>query len=303
MEIAPLGPDGLPAGPVRWRARPRRGRARAARGRRAGSGGRPPRSTRACSPRGCGSSGATTSRTPRPLLLGHEGRLGEPRSAAAALARLRGGPVPPDPPQRSAEPGVAVLPLRAAAPSRSAARRTLLEVYAEQQRRHDATAHPDRMRLLTAAESAGMLVAAEMNRAGLPWRADVHRELLHELLGERYAGGGEPRRLAELADEVSAAFGQPGAARPARRCRQGVRAGRDQGEVDPALGARGDRPPGGEAAASSTRSCTASGSAHGWTWLQDWVRDGPLPPRVPRRAARSPAAGSPTAGARCRSPR
>ncbi len=39
------------------------------------------------------------------LLLGHEGRLGEPRSAAAALARLRGGPVPPDPPQRSAEPG------------------------------------------------------------------------------------------------------------------------------------------------------------------------------------------------------
>ncbi|MGC5412239.1 bifunctional 3'-5' exonuclease/DNA polymerase, partial [Streptomyces sp. DT225] len=39
------------------------------------------------------------------LLLGHEGRLGEPRSAAAALARLRGGPVPPDPPPRSAEPG------------------------------------------------------------------------------------------------------------------------------------------------------------------------------------------------------
>lgn len=39
------------------------------------------------------------------LLLGHAGRSGEPRSAAAALARLRGGPVPPDPPLRSAEPG------------------------------------------------------------------------------------------------------------------------------------------------------------------------------------------------------
>ncbi|CAM5348035.1 DNA polymerase I [Streptomyces badius] len=62
------------------------------------------------------------------------------------------------------------------------------------------------MRLLTASESAGMLVAAEMHRAGLPWRADVHRELLNGLLGERYAGGGEPRRLAELADRVSAAF-------------------------------------------------------------------------------------------------
>lgn len=121
------------------------------------------------------------------LLLGHEGRYGEPRSAAAALARLRGGPVPPDPPQRSAEPGAqsslfepqAVhLPLS-----------DLLAVYAEQQRRHDRSALPDRLRLLTAAESAGMLVAAEMNRAGLPWRADVHREVLHDLLGERYAGG------------------------------------------------------------------------------------------------------------------
>ncbi|NEC96058.1 bifunctional 3'-5' exonuclease/DNA polymerase, partial [Streptomyces albidoflavus] len=29
------------------------------------------------------------------LLLGHEGRLGAPHSAAAALARLRGTPVPP----------------------------------------------------------------------------------------------------------------------------------------------------------------------------------------------------------------
>ncbi|NEE59972.1 bifunctional 3'-5' exonuclease/DNA polymerase, partial [Streptomyces sp. SID8455] len=31
------------------------------------------------------------------LLLGHAGRLGEPRSAAAALARLENAPVPPDP--------------------------------------------------------------------------------------------------------------------------------------------------------------------------------------------------------------
>lgn len=39
------------------------------------------------------------------LLLGHEGRSGEPRSAAAAWARLSGAPVPPDPPQRA--PGAA----------------------------------------------------------------------------------------------------------------------------------------------------------------------------------------------------
>ncbi len=65
----------------------------------------------------------------------------------------------------------------------------LLEVYAGQLARTAEAEHPDRMRLLLAAESAGMLVAAEMGRAGVPWRADVHRKLLDGLLGERYPGG------------------------------------------------------------------------------------------------------------------
>lgn len=140
------------------------------------------------------------------LLLGHEGRSGEPRSAAAAWARLRGAPVPPDPPPRSSEPGSqsSLFDLQADAVPFEA----LLDIYADQLRRHDAAQHPHRMRLLTASESSGMLIAAEMDRAGLPWRADTHLALLTELLGERYAGGGEPRRLTELADEVSAAFGR-----------------------------------------------------------------------------------------------
>ncbi|WP_369234185.1 bifunctional 3'-5' exonuclease/DNA polymerase [Streptomyces sp. R21] len=209
------------------------------------------------------------------LLLGHEGRLGEPHSAAAALARLRGGPVPPDPPQRSAEPGSQSSlfePRPVHVPLED-----LLAVYAEQQRRHDATARPERMRLLTASESAGMLVAAEMNRSGLPWSADVHREVLHELLGERYAGGGEPRRLAELADEVSAAFG--------RRVRPDLPA-----DVIKAFTQAGIR-------IKSTRRWEIESLdhpavkplieykklyriwvAHGWSWLQDWVRDGRFRP-------------------------
>ena len=44
------------------------------------------------------------------------------------------------------------------------------------------------MRLLTASESSGMLVAAEMDRAGLPWSEPAHRAVLTELLGERFAG-------------------------------------------------------------------------------------------------------------------
>ncbi|MET7850213.1 bifunctional 3'-5' exonuclease/DNA polymerase [Streptomyces avermitilis] len=209
------------------------------------------------------------------LLLGHEGRLGEPRSAAAALARLRGGPVPPDPPQRAAVPGSQSSlfePRPVHVPVDD-----LIEVYADQQRRHDATAHPDRMRLLTATESAGMLVAAEMNAAGLPWRADVHRDLLNELLGERYAGGGEPRRLAELTDEVSAAFG--------RRVRPDLPA-----DVVKAFAQAGIK-------VKSTRRWEIESVdhpavkplleykklyriwvAHGWSWLQDWVRDGRFRP-------------------------
>ncbi|MFF1378288.1 bifunctional 3'-5' exonuclease/DNA polymerase [Streptomyces sp. NPDC058308] len=214
------------------------------------------------------------------LLLGHEGRLGEPRSAAAALARLRDAPVPPDPPPRAAEPGAqdSLFGLFEPRPGGVDVSLTdLVEVHAEQQRRHDATDRPARMRLLTASESAGMLVAAEMNASGLPWRADVHRDLLTELLGERYGGGGEPRRLAELADDVSAAFG--------RRVRPDLAA-----DVVKAFAQAGIR-------VKSTRRWEIEGidhpavkpfieykklyriwTAHGWSWLQDWVRDGRFRP-------------------------
>ncbi|MFJ4937037.1 bifunctional 3'-5' exonuclease/DNA polymerase [Streptomyces pseudovenezuelae] len=274
VELAALGPDGLPVGPVRWEPDP----AEAVRG-------RPEvarwvwRSTAEVYPRLL-AAGVRVERCydiedAETLLLGHEGRAGEPRSAAAALARLRGGPVPPDPPLRAAEPG-SQSPLFEPQSVRLPLA-DLVEVYADQQRRHDATAHPDRMRLLTAAESAGMLVAAEMNRAGLPWSAETHRRVLHELLGERYAGGGEPRRLAELADEVSAAFG--------RRVRPDLPA-----DVVKAFAQAGIK-------VRSTRRWEIESLdhpavkplveykklyriwvAHGWSWLQDWVRDGRFRP-------------------------
>ncbi|MGW8883210.1 bifunctional 3'-5' exonuclease/DNA polymerase [Streptomyces sp. NPDC055749] len=210
------------------------------------------------------------------LLLGHEGRFGEPRSAAAAWARLRNAPVPPDPPPRSAEPG-SQSSLFEPQSGTDVPFDALLAVYAEQVRRHDKALHPDRMRLLTASESAGMLVATEMNRAGLPWRADVHRDLLHELLGERYAGGGEPRRLAELADEVSAAFGRrvrPDL--PADVLKAFAQAGLkvkstrrweleelDHPAVEPLI---------------AYKKLYRIWTAHGWSWLQDWIRDGRFRP-------------------------
>ncbi len=101
--------------------------------------------------------------------------------------------------------------------------------------------------------------------------------MLRDLLGERYAGGGEPRRLAELADEVSAAFG--------RRVRPDLPA-----DVVKAFGQAGIK-------VSSTRRWELESLdhpavkplieykklyrimvAHGWSWLQDWVRDGRFRP-------------------------
>ncbi|MGP3923933.1 bifunctional 3'-5' exonuclease/DNA polymerase [Streptomyces sp. 8N616] len=217
--------------------------------------------------------------TAEALLTGHEGHWGRPRSLAAAWARLHRLPVPDDLPPRTAdsqpslfEPGPVPLP-----PGTDPLT-ALLEVYADQLRRHRAAEHPDRMRLLTAAESAGMLVAAEMNRAGVPWRADVHRELLAELLGERYPGVQEPQRLAELADEVSRAFG-------------GVRVRPDlPADIIRAFAREGIK-------LTSTRAWELKAvdhpavphllaykklyrvhTAHGWAWLQAWVREGRFRP-------------------------
>ncbi|WP_132155684.1 bifunctional 3'-5' exonuclease/DNA polymerase [Kribbella antiqua] len=209
------------------------------------------------------------------LLLGHEGRLGEPRSAAAAWARLNGQPVPPDPPLRAVVPGEqsSLFEIQA----EPVPFEGLLQVYADQLQRHGDTEHPDRMRLLTASESSGMLIAAEMDRAGLPWSESTHRGVLTELLGERFGGTGEPRRLTELADEVSAAFG--------RRVRPDLPA-----DVLKAFKQAGyqlkstrrweletiDHPA--VAPLIEYKKLYRIYTANGWTWLHDWVHDGRFRP-------------------------
>ncbi|MQY16295.1 hypothetical protein SRB5_64930 [Streptomyces sp. RB5] len=152
--------------------------------------------------------------TAETLLLAHAGDHGLPRSLPAAHARLHALPVPEDLPERphtEAEPQPSLFDTAApgpALPEDADPLDALLEVYEDQERRRARTADPRRMELLITAESAGALVAAEMRRAGVPWRADVHDALLTELLGGRYPGGLEPPRLAALAEEISAAFGR-----------------------------------------------------------------------------------------------
>ena len=94
----------------------------------------------------------------------------------------------------------------------------LIAVHADQLSRIGRDEHPARFGMLVAAESAGALVAAEMSAAGLPWRPDVHDALLTDMLGRRPPAAGlpsrsaaappmRPPRLADLAGQISAAFG------------------------------------------------------------------------------------------------
>ncbi|WP_280373901.1 bifunctional 3'-5' exonuclease/DNA polymerase, partial [Nocardia wallacei] len=188
------------------------------------------------------------------------------------------GPAPPDAPARAAETQPALFESNSRAlPPDTDELTALLEVYAAQVERTARTEHPERMRLLLAAESAGMLVAAEMSRTGIPWHADIHRALLDELLGERFAGGSEPRRLAELAEEVSRAFGvrvRPDL--PADIVKAFARAGIfltstrkwelqaiDHPAIAPLL---------------EYKSLYRLHTAHGWSWLEQWVHDGRFRP-------------------------
>ncbi|MGP3974825.1 bifunctional 3'-5' exonuclease/DNA polymerase [Streptomyces sp. 8N114] len=216
--------------------------------------------------------------TAEALLLGHEGRAGEPRSLPAAWARLHGRPVPPDrqPSPRETDPQPSLfetgpVPL----PDGVDPLEALLKVYAAQLDRTARAEHPDRMRLLLAGESAGTLVAGEMTHAGVPWSAEIHRELLDELLGERYAGSGLPRRLVELEEEISQAFGPGVRVRPDLAAdvlqafaRAGVRLSStrawelqkvDHPAVEPLL---------------RYKKLYRLYTAHGWSWLRSWVRDG-----------------------------
>ena len=72
-----------------------------------------------------------------------------------------------------------------------------------------ACAEPGRLRLLLAAESAGALIAAEMQFAGLPWRTEVHDRLLTRELGPRVAPGLRPEKLESLARRIRTELGDP----------------------------------------------------------------------------------------------
>jgi DNA polymerase family A len=218
------------------------------------------------------------------LLLAYDGEEGQSRSLRAAWARANGEEPPDDGPAfdgggvgEVAQPtlfsprgpglpaGVTVL---------AAARRVL----AEQEKRVAALPMPGRMRLLLAAESASALAAEEMTADGLPWRADLHLELLEKRLGPRVPAGQRPKVLVELAARITEAFGgravnpdsPPSVVRALAREGIEVPSARkhflreiDHPAVEPLL---------------EYKELSRLHSANGWAWLEEWVGDGRFRP-------------------------
>ncbi|GLB65996.1 bifunctional 3'-5' exonuclease/DNA polymerase [Arthrobacter mangrovi] len=132
----------------------------------------------------------------------------------------------------------------------------------------------ERLQLLVAAESAGALVAAEMERAGLPWRRDVHEEILTRLLGPRPRPGQRPARLDSLARELYRLLGVPAfnpdspqeLLRALHRADIEVRSTRSwelREHRHPAIGPLLEY-----------KKLARLASANGWEWLESWAGEG-----------------------------
>jgi DNA polymerase I len=222
------------------------------------------------------------------LAPGRPGTVGLAPGGPGTVGLAPGGPAPGGPGPGRPGPGGpasggqgALFEDTASVPDARAALDALIAAHAGQLRRMAADEHPSRFAALVAAESAGELAAAEMAFAGLPWRADVHDELLTAMLGPRppaALAGSRPARLAELTAQISAELGgrpvNPDS--PAQLIRAlagaGVRVPSTRfsvlREIDhPAI-----------APLLEYKELSRLHAAHGWGWLDAWVSGGRFRP-------------------------
>ena len=140
------------------------------------------------------------------------------------------------------------------------------------------SAHPARLRLLLAAESAGALAGAELTHVGLPFDAAEHDRLLTSLLGPRPLPGVRPRAMEDLAVRVRAALAAPSlnpdsapdllralhsAGIQVDSTRQWELAQVDHPAIGPLL---------------EYKKLARLHGANGWSWLSAWVAEGRFRP-------------------------
>ncbi|MET0844291.1 MAG: bifunctional 3'-5' exonuclease/DNA polymerase [Mycetocola sp.] len=135
-----------------------------------------------------------------------------------------------------------------------------------------------RLRLLLAAESCGALIAEEMRRSGMPWRADVHAVTLAEMLGPRPQFGGRPAKLEALAEQIRTSLGTPGLNPDSQP--ELLRALKKAGL--PVTGTskwdlREIRHPSIEPLLEYKKGARLL-SANGWVWMDTWIRNGRFHP-------------------------
>ena len=140
------------------------------------------------------------------------------------------------------------------------------------------SAAPGRLRLLLAAESAGALVAAEMEHDGLPWDTAVHDALLVDALGPRPAHGGTPPSLVRLGARIREVLRAPelNVDSPPDVLRALRRAGIDATTTRQWELQEIDHPV--IAPLLEYKKLSRLLTANGWTWMETWIRDGRFHP-------------------------
>lgn len=194
-----------------------------------------------------------------------------------ALRAATGWDTPLDPHEPVKDKGATLFELDVASPRSGAVPSDAEETLAEFERQRlaiDGAQDPARLRLLIAAESAGALIAAELQAAGIPWDVAHHDQILTTALGPRPSPGAPPARMVETGVEVRTALGDPLVPldSPPKLLRALHRAGIDvpstsQWElqahehpaVEPLL---------------RYKKMSRLLTANGWTWLDEWVHEG-----------------------------
>lgn len=138
--------------------------------------------------------------------------------------------------------------------------------------------HPGRLRLLCAADSAGALVAAEMQAAGIPWDAATHEALLAEQLGPRPRAYERPELVERKANELREHLGAPrlNPDSPQELMRALHRAG-IEAQTTRAWELREFRHPAIQPLLEYKKLARLL-AANGWAWLDAWVREGRFRP-------------------------